>query len=166
MSLSPLDITKHEFSRAWRGCDPAEVQAFLERVSDEVSALQSQLGTLSEQNRAYAAKLGAYQDMERNLRDTLVATQESGKLARAQLDTEKQQMLREAQLDVEQMKLDAQRQVAGLYEELRALKLHRDSYVKRLRFLLKAQTELIDLIEEESPDLPDDRTQTATRRDA
>ena len=166
MSLSPLDITKHEFSRAFRGYDPAEVQAFLERVSDEVSALQSQMGTLSEQNRAYAAKLGAYQEMERNLRDTLVATQESGKLARAQLDTEKQQMLREAQLDVEQMKLDAQRQVAGLYEELRALKLHRDSYVKRLRFLLKAQTELIDLIEEESPDLPDDRTQTATRRDA
>ena len=162
MSLSPLDITKHEFSRVFRGYDPAEVQAFLERVSDEVSALQSQIGTFTEQNRAYAAKLGAYQDMERNLRDTLVATQESGKLARAQLDTEKQQMLREAQLDVEQMKLDAQRQVAGLYEELRALKLHRDSYVKRLRFLLKAQTELIDLIEEESPDLPDDRTQTAT----
>jgi uncharacterized protein YnzC (UPF0291/DUF896 family) len=75
-------------------------------------------------------------------------------------------MLREAQLDVEQMKFDAQRQVAGLYEELRSLKLHRDAYVKRLRFLLKAQTELIDLIEEESPDLPDDRTQTATRRDA
>jgi cell division initiation protein len=166
MSLSPLDITKHEFSRAWRGYDPAEVQAFLERVSDEVSALQSQITTLTEQNRAYAAKLGAYQDMERNLRDSLVATQESQKLAREQVETEKQQMLREARLDVEQMKLDAERQIAGLYEELRSLKLHRDAYVKRLRFLLKAQTELIDLIEEESPDLPDDRTQTATQRDA
>jgi DivIVA domain-containing protein len=166
MSLSPLDISKHEFSRSLRGYDPAEVQAFLERVSDELSALQSQLNTLAEQNRAYAAKLGAYQDMERNLRDSLVATQESQKLAHAQLETEKQQMLREARLDVEQMKLDAERQITGIQEELRSLKLHRDAYVKRLRFLLKAQTELIDLIEEESPDLPDDRTQAATKRDA
>jgi cell division initiation protein len=166
MSLSPLDITKHEFSRTLRGYDPAEVQAFLERVSDELSALQSQITTLSEQNKAYAAKLSAYQDMERNLRDSLVATQESQKLAREQIETEKQQMLREARLDAEQMKLEAQRQIAGLYEELRSLKLHRDSYVKRLRFLLKAQTELIDLIEQESPDLPDDRTQATPERNA
>jgi len=166
MSLSPLDISKHEFSRALRGCDPAEVQAFLERVSDEVSALQTQLNTLSEQNRAYAAKLSAYQDMEKSLRDSLVATQESQKLVHEQLETEKQQILREAQLEAEQMKLDVQRQVSGLYEELRSLKLHRDAYVKRLRFLLRAQTELIDLIEQESPDLPDERTQNATDRDA
>lgn len=157
MSLSPLDISKHEFSRALRGYDPAEVQAFLERVADEVSALQSQLSSLSEQNRAFAAKLGAYQDMEKNLRDSLVATQESQKLAHEQLETEKQQILREARLDAEQMKLDVQRQISGLHEELRSLKLHRDGYVKRLRFLLRTQTELIDLIEQESPDLPDDR---------
>jgi cell division initiation protein len=162
MSLSPLDISKHEFSRALRGYDPAEVQAFLERVSDELSALQAQINTLTEQNRALGAKLSAYQDMEKNLRDSLVATQESQKLVREQLETEKNQMLREARLDVEHMKLDVQRQISGLYEELRALKLHRDAYVKRLRFLLRAQTELIDLIEQESPDLPDDRTQRAT----
>ena len=166
MSLSPLDISKHEFSRALRGYDPAEVQAFLERLADDVSTLQSQLASLTEQNRAFAAKLGAYQDMEKNLRDTLVATQESQKVAREQIETEKQQLLREAKLDAEQMKLDVQRQIGGLYEELRSLKLHRDAYVKRLRFLLRAQTELIDLIEQESPDIPDERTQTAARRDA
>jgi cell division initiation protein len=166
MSLSPLDISKHEFSRSLRGFDPSEVQAFLERVADEVSALQSQIATFAEQNRAFAAKLGAYQDMEKNLRDSLVATQENQKMAREQLETEKQQLLREARLDTERMKLDVERQISGLYEELRSLKLHRDAYVKRLRFLLRAQTELIDIIEQESPDLPDDRTQTAVGRDA
>jgi cell division initiation protein len=162
MSLSPVDISRHEFSRSMRGYDPGEVQAFLERIADEIASLQSQISSLAEQNRAYAAKLGAYQDMEKNLRDTLVATQESQKLAHEQLETERQQIIREAQMDAGQMKLDAEREIMTLQEGLRGLKLHHDSYVKRLRFLLKAQTELLDLLEQESPELPDERNQTAT----
>jgi len=163
MNLSPLDISKHEFSRSMRGYDPNEVQAFLERLADEYSALQSQVNSLSEQNRALVAKLGAYQDMEKNLRDSLVATQESQKNTREQLEIEKQQVLREARMDAEQMKFDVQKQIVNLQEELNSLKLHRDGYVKRLRFLLRAQTELIDLIEQESPDLPDEPTEKSTR---
>jgi cell division initiation protein len=161
MSLSPVDISRHEFSRSMRGFDTGEVQAFLERIADEIASLQSQISSLAEQNRAYAAKLGAYQDMERNLRDTLVATQESQKVAREQLETERQQIIREAQMEASQMKLDAEREIMTLQESLRGLKLHHDSYVKRLRFLLKAQTELVDLLEQESPELPDERNQTA-----
>ena len=163
MSLSPLDISKHEFSRVLRGYDPAEVHAFLDRLADEIAALQSQSHSLSEQNRAYAAKLSAYQEMEQNLRDSLVATQESQKVSREQLDQERQQIIREARLDAEQLKFEAQRDIVSLHEELRALKLHRDAYVKRLRFLLRAHSELIDLIEQESPEISDDKPEAANR---
>ena len=162
MSLSPVDISRHEFSRSMRGYDPGEVQAFLERVADEIADLQAQVNMLSEQSRTFAAKLAAYQDMERNLRDSLVSTQESAKVTRENLEQERQQTIREAQLDADQIKLQAEREVMVLKEDIRSLRLHHDAYVKRLRFLLKAQTELIDLLEQESPQLPDERDQKAT----
>jgi len=157
MSLSPVDISRHEFSRSFRGYDPAEVQAFLERLADEIASLQQQISSMAEQNRIFVAKLNAYQDMEQNLRDSLVATQESQRNSKEQLEQEREQVLREARLDAEQLKFEAQRDIVSIREELRALKLHRDAYVKRLRFLLKSHAELIDLIEQESPEITDDR---------
>ncbi|HEY3295873.1 MAG TPA: DivIVA domain-containing protein [bacterium] len=163
MSLTPLDVSKHEFERSFRGYDPNDVQAFLERVADEVAALQTQVNSLSEQNRVLAAKLGAYQDMEQGLRDSIVATEKSLKSTRDQVEIERQQILREAKLDSDQMKLATQNEITHMREELRALKIHHDAYVKRLRFLLKAQTELLDLLEEQSPEMPHDSIENATR---
>lgn len=163
MSFSPLDVSKHEFARAFRGYDPAEVHAFLDRIADEIGALQSQVGSLAEQNRIYGAKLKAYQEMEQNLRDSLMAAQESAKVNREAAEQERAQTVREARLEAEQLRFDVERDLVRLREEIRALKLHRDSYVKRLRFLLRAQTELIDLLEEENPEPPHDHTEAADR---
>lgn len=163
MSLSPVDIAKHEFGRSLRGYDPTEVQAFLDRVADEIADLQSQVTSLAEQNRVYAAKLSAYQEMEQNLRDSLVATQENQKSVRDIAEQERQQILREAHADASQIKFTVEREMNALREELRALKLHRDAFVKRLRFLLHSQSDLIDLIEQESPEADDDRSSQTTR---
>ncbi len=163
MSLTPLDVSKHEFERAFRGYDSAEVQAFLERVADEMAALQTQVNSLSEQSRVYAAKLSAYQEMEQGLRDSIVATEKSLKSMREQVDIERQQILREAKLDADQMKLSTQNEITHMREELRALQIHHNAYVKRLRFLLKAQTELLELLEEQAPEVPHDQSQTTTR---
>jgi len=57
MSLSPRDISAHEFSRTMRGYDPDEVRAFLERVSDDVYELQKQLNALTRQNTESKARL-------------------------------------------------------------------------------------------------------------
>jgi cell division initiation protein len=159
LSLTPLDVSKHEFQRSFRGYDPTEVQAFLERVADDVAALQAQMNSLAEQNRVYGAKLSAYQDMEQGLRDSIVATEKSLKSTRDQVEIERQQIIREAKLDADQMKLSVQNEIAHMREELRALKIHHDGYVKRLRFLLKAQTELLELLEEQSPEMPHDKSE-------
>jgi cell division initiation protein len=156
MSLTPLDVSKHDFDRSFRGYDPNEVQAFLERVADEVAALQTQASSLAEQNRVLAAKLSAYQEMEQSLRDSIIATEKSLTASREQMDFERQQILKEARLDADQMKLSTQNEITHMQGELRALRIHHDAYVKRLRFLLKAQTELLDLLEEQAPQIPDD----------
>ena len=154
MNLSPLDVAKHEFTKVMRGFDPAEVRAFLERVSDEITILQSQIAALQEQNRAYEFKITAYRDLEKSLRESLAAAQEGIKSSKEQSETERQNILREARIAAEEIKIAAEREILGLHEELRSLRLHRDAYVKRLRFLIKSQTELIDLIQEDDPEEP------------
>jgi len=163
MSLTPLDVSKHDFDRSFRGYDPNEVQAFLERVADEVAALQAQATSLAEQNRILAAKLSAYQEMEQSLRDSIVATEKSLAASRDHVEMERQNILKEARLDADQMKLSTQNEITHMQEELRALRIHHDAYVKRLRFLLKAQTELLDLLEEQAPHMPNDQSETTTR---
>jgi cell division initiation protein len=162
MSLTPQDIEQHEFSKSLRGYDPSEVRAFMERLADEIAALQSTAQSLSEQNRALAAKLVAYQEMEQNLRDSLVAMQESQRITHEQLEQERQQILREARLDGERTKFDLERDISKLREDVHQLTIHRDAYVRRLRFLLRAQTELLEILENESPDLPHERPPSTT----
>lgn len=151
MSLSPLDVAKHEFTKVMRGYEPAEVRAFLERTSDELADLQAQNSSLSEQLRAAESKLETYLNLEKNMRDSLLAAQETAKSSREQSDVDREQILKEARLAGEEIKLSAERQVLAIKEEIRSLIIHRDAYVKRLRFLLKSHSELLDLLEDESP---------------
>jgi DivIVA domain-containing protein len=37
--LTPLDIKKREFKKVMRGCDPLEVEIFLEELADYTAAL-------------------------------------------------------------------------------------------------------------------------------
>ena len=158
MSLSPLDISKHEFSKTMRGYDPAEVRAFLERVSEELSELQKESATLTEQAHINNAQIKVFRELEQGMRDALVTSQDSLKISQEQSEKERQNILREAELEAEEIKITAEKDVQNLRNELRELQLHRDAFVKRLRFLLKSQNELLELIEQESPDLPDDES--------
>jgi cell division initiation protein len=152
MSLSPLDIAKHEFSRVMRGYDPAEVRAFLERVAEELSDLEKESAAHSEQFHSAEKQLRGFRDLEQSMRDALVTSQDNLKSSRAESERERQNILREAHLQAEEIKLGAEKAVRALHDELRELKVHRDAYVKRLRFLLKSQADLIELLEQESPD--------------
>jgi cell division initiation protein len=154
MNLSPLDIAKHEFSKAMRGYDPAEVRAFLERLADDVSALQTQIASLVEQTRTYEAKINTYQNLEQSLRDSVVASQENIKSTRELVEAERQNMLREAKVSAEEMRISAEREILGLQEEVRSLRMHRDAYIKRFKFLLRSQGEILSLIESDDPEEP------------
>jgi DivIVA domain-containing protein len=149
MPLSPRDIAIREFAKVKRGYETEEVRAFLERVSDEVFALQKKFEELAKQNAANEAKLVA-------LEKTPPAA------AVTQSEQEREQILRQAQIEASQVKQAVEREVQALRDELHGLKLHRDGYVKRFRLLLKSQVELLDLLENEKPETADARPETPT----
>jgi cell division initiation protein len=149
MALSPRDIAIRVFTKVKRGYEPEEVRAFLERISDEVFAMQKKFEELTKQNDANEAKLI---ELEKDPR--LIATGEA--------EQEREQIVRQAHTEASQVKQVVEREVQALREELRGLKVHRDGYVKRFRLLLKSQVELLDLLERESPETTDARPESAT----
>jgi cell division initiation protein len=149
--LSPLDISKQEFSKSMRGYDTAEVRAFLEKVSDELAELETENKRLAQQNLKANTQLESYEQMEKSLRESLLTAQRTLEEARTSAEREHDLLLREARAEAEQIVHEAQRNVHEFREELRRLTVQRDAYIKRLRFLLSSQQELIDMLEEETP---------------
>ena len=149
MALSPRDIAIREFAKVKRGYEIEEVRAFLERVSDEVFALKKKYEELTQQNAANEANLTALEKDPRSI-------------ATGQAEQEREQILHQAQVEASQVKQAVEREAQALRDELRGLKLQRDGYVKRFRLLLKSQVELLDLLENETPETGDARTESPT----
>ena len=144
MRLSPLDISKQEFSRTLRGYDSAEVRAYLEKVADELAEIEAERTRLQQENLKLQTQLDSYKQMETTLRESLVEAREGS-------HRERELMLREAKLEAEQIVREAERRTQEARDDLHRLNTQREAYIKRLRFLLSSQQELIDMLEEETP---------------
>lgn len=108
MRITPLDVHEQTFRIAFRGFDPAEVDAFLQRVADELERLTEE--------RDQAQALAARESTARgHLEETLASarTLQQGLL---------QQARQEAELLVAQAKLRADRILARANEELVSLR--------------------------------------------
>ncbi|MCC6476770.1 DivIVA domain-containing protein [bacterium] len=152
MSLSPLDISHHEFNRKLRGYDRSEVRAFLQSVANEVGQLQTQFDSLRVKMHALETQLDSYRQIERSLRDAVVTAQEGIRTTREQIEIERETVLKEAQLKAEQIMFEAERSVAKLGEELRSLAIQKETFLTRLRYLHQSQGELIAMLEAEMKD--------------
>jgi len=108
MRITPLDVHEQTFRIAFRGFDPAEVDAFLQRVADELERLTEE----RDQAQALIVKESAARG---HLEETLASarTLQQGLL---------QQARQEAELLVAQAKLRADRILAGANEELLSLR--------------------------------------------
>lgn len=152
MKLTPLEIRKQEFSKAMRGYKVEEVRAFLETVADQTDALHKEVATLSEKFVQLEARLTDFQMMEKTLRETLVKTEESSKRARDDSRREAEIIIREAEVKAQHIISDAHSQVEKLETEILILKSRRDAFVKKLKYLLQSQMELIDILEDNGLD--------------
>jgi cell division initiation protein len=75
MSLLPLEIKSKEFQRAFRGCDPREVGAFLEQVADEMGHILSEKAALKSELEAVKDNLAKYHELEDAIKETLLLAQ-------------------------------------------------------------------------------------------
>ena len=159
--LTPLDVRKKrdDFKRTLRGYDPAQVDAFLEVVSDRLEQLVREHGTLSDQVGHMQSQLETYQERERALNEALLAAQELREEARSQSERDAAIRLREAETHAEAILLDADQAIRHSQRRLEDLRARRRQFLKSLRSVMERFEDYLELedarLETEPEDLGD-----------
>ena len=142
--LTPHDIRGHEFPRAFRGYDPALVDSFKQRVSEEFERVLRERAQLEERVRGFQEQLRAFRDRERAMNEALLAAQQ------LRLDAE-QQARKDADLIVREAKVEALRQLNEAQGEDRVLRERTDAgkrqfaaFLANFRALLERQLGEVD----------------------
>lgn len=161
MSLSPVDIARHEFSRAMRGYNMSEVRVFLEAIAAEMTQLQVRLSEAEEGMRSMNKQIANFREMEGTIRDAVVAAQQGMRDSKALTERERETILAEARVEAERIVQEGHKQLAAVEEKLRALMLDKDAFVTRLRYLHDSHGNMIKLIENEQPKYRDEFDSTA-----
>jgi len=149
MSLSPVDIARHEFSRSFRGYDVGEVRGFLEAVASELAQIQVQLSQAEEAARGAEKQLKAFREMEKNLRDAVVNAQQGMSDSRLQVERERETILAEAKIEADRILLEGERQLAKMREQIREMQVQKEAFVERLRYLHNSHGWVLDLMEKD-----------------
>ncbi|NNE09646.1 MAG: DivIVA domain-containing protein, partial [Gemmatimonadetes bacterium] len=98
MKISPLDIRKQMFRKGLRGYDEHEVNAFLERVANEVEDLLQENRGLQDQVGSLETQVENYRKIEEALRNALVTAEKVARETKMNADQEVALTLKDAQV--------------------------------------------------------------------
>lgn len=147
MKLTPLDIRKQEFTRAFRGYETTEVQAFLQTLSEQWQHLLDEQHRQAERIRELEAKLAHYQRIEEALQQALETARENAHQTLQQAERKAQLMLEEAQARAEEIHWRAEQERRQLQRRIAELDQRRDELIARLRAFLQAEMEVLNKFE-------------------
>ncbi len=151
--LSPLDIKKQEFGRSMRGYDTSEVRSFLETVADEFEKVTENLRARTSEIETLKSELTIYQRIDQNMKEALVNAQETLRDAREGSKREADLARKEAELEAEKIINEAHKKGESIRLELEMLSERRNSFIRKLKTLLRSEFELIQLLEDEDLNL-------------
>lgn len=142
--VTPLDIRKQTFKKAMRGYESGEVQAFLEMVAKEFEELARENSALVERMAGLDAQIEDYRKMEKALRETMLAAQQTTEGIKDNAKSEADLLLREARQRAEAIVSEARHRVQSLQQEISTLEHQRSSTLARFKTLLESQLKLLD----------------------
>jgi len=153
--LTPLDIQKKEFRRAFRGYSEEEVDSFLDQVTQDYENLFREIQVLKEKIAQTEQNIARYRDIEEAIKNTMVMAQKNADELRQNTEKEAGIILDRARIEADQLTREAEQEAAALLGEAESkLKLIMDEHSQfkresqvyriRLRSFLEAQIRLLE----------------------
>lgn len=143
MKLTPLDIKKQEFTRAFRGVDPQEVQSFLQMVADQWSSLLDENARMEQKVRDLDSKLEHYRKIEEALQEALETARDNSHKTIENAQREAQIIIREARGEAEELRKKGAQEHKRLKHDISKISGRRDEVIARLRGFLMSEMELL-----------------------
>ncbi|WP_082788939.1 DivIVA domain-containing protein [Desulfolucanica intricata] len=137
--LTPLDIHKKEFRRAFRGYNEEEVDVFLDRLAKDYEELYTTNLELKEQLEKSESTMSRYKELENAIKETLVMAQKNADELRQNTEKETRVMLQKAEVESERKTEQAQRQ---------AEQMLRDAEQKSNQMIIEAESKVKEALKE------------------
>ncbi len=145
MKVSPISIKKQEFNKSFRGYDPEEVQAFLDKLADEFDDLQKENESLKEELENANVHLAEFRRIEKNLQDTLLKAQESSSKAIDSVKKQTNLMVKEAEIKANQTLEKARENADEIRDAVIKLREERNLLISKLKAMIDSQAHLFEV---------------------
>jgi cell division initiation protein len=148
MRLTPLDIQQKRFSRALRGYDREEVEAFLSLVASGFEDLVKELHGLREDLARRDEEIAAHRDLERALQETLVTAQRASDEIRESARREGEITIGEAELQADKIVQGAHHRFLRIVDDIQEMKRLRVQFEASVRSLVEGHAKLLDTFQD------------------
>jgi cell division initiation protein len=151
MKLSPLDIRKYQFKKAFRGYDPVDVKAFVEEIARQWEEVYDEQRHHEDRVRELEHKLKHYERVELALQEALESARETGRRAEAAADQKAKLIVEEAELRALRIVQDADQERYHLRQDLVKLTHRQNEVAARLRAFLMSELEILAQFQGDDP---------------
>jgi cell division initiation protein len=148
MKVSPMDIQKQHFGRAWRGFDRDEVRTYLNYVAEEVASIQRERDSLDQEVQSLRALVDDFRNREAILKNTLITAQRLTEELKENARKQSEAIVHEAELQADRLLEMAQRRAHEVETSIIDLRAHRQALRSDIRSLVDRITQLLALQEE------------------
>lgn len=156
MKITPIEIRKYEFKRVLRGYDVDEVRYFLEMVADELEAINREKLEMESKVERFNSELGEYRQIEKSMQDALVIAKEASDKSLANARKEADLIVADAEAKADRIVEDARREASRIQSEITRLKMERDSFLVKIKNLLRSEMELLASVDEPDEDMAEE----------
>jgi cell division initiation protein len=147
MKVTPLDIRQQQFPLRLRGCDPTQVDAFLELVATTVDELLRENTRLREGLAKKDQEIQGIQGQEKDWKQALLAVQQTRDDLIARGQQEAQRLVAEAQRKVHQLLSEAQKTRHAIAQDVQLLMYQKRQLIGELHNLLSQHLALLQVQE-------------------
>ena len=156
MILSPLEIQQEQFRiRFFRGLDAKEVESFLHKVAEQMSALLKNIDVLKRELEDKERQLREHKEREQTLRNTLVNAQKTVEQMKLNAEKESKLLVSEAEVKAERILNNAHNRLAQIHEDIAELKRQRTQFELKVRATLETYQKMLDMQKEEEAEAED-----------
>ncbi len=150
MKLSPQDIKRQDFKKSVRGFDKEEVQAFLEKLSEDIDELQKENEFLKKELETANENLVEYKKIEKDIHDTLSKAQESSSKSIESAKKQANLALQEAELKAQQIIEKSKENANDVRNAIIQLREEKFAIISKLKAIINSQAHLLEMKVENS----------------
>ena len=147
-----------KFNRTLRGYDPEEVNAFLDKIINQVEEMVnelkekdrqiSELQSLEIENRNLKEKLSQYERMESTLNKTIIMAQKTSEQVKMAAHQESETLIEDAKNNANRIVNEALLRAEKTEEEAALLRRNIKIFKKRVKDIIEAQLEVVGELNE------------------